>query len=48
MLNQIAFPASISPLARDFITRCLQTDPARRPSVNELKQHPWITQPVAG
>ncbi len=32
-----------SPLAKDFMTRCLRTKPEERPSADELLQHRWIT-----
>lgn len=43
MVNKLEFPPGVAFLARDFMSRCLQSDPAMRPSVDELQQHPWIT-----
>ncbi|KAK9469037.1 kinase-like domain-containing protein [Lipomyces arxii] len=35
-------PAAISPTLHDFLMRCFQKDPLRRPSARELLRHPWI------
>jgi serine/threonine protein kinase len=43
MVNKLEFPTNTSPLARDFMMRCLQTEAAHRSTVEELQQHPWIT-----
>lgn len=43
MRNQVVFPAFVSPLAKDFMSRCLQSDPSRRPTVDELQEHAWLT-----
>ena len=43
-MNQYSFPDSvtISESAKDLIVRILNTDPARRPTVDEILAHPWI------
>lgn len=33
---------TISPQAKDFITKMLEIDPDRRPDIHELNRHPWI------
>lgn len=38
-----AFPENISYEARDFLQRCLNVDPKRRPNVRTLLRHPFIT-----
>ncbi|GLI70377.1 hypothetical protein VaNZ11_015157, partial [Volvox africanus] len=38
----LAFPAGISQAARAFVRDCLQLDPADRPTVHQLSNHPWI------
>ena len=35
---------TISPEARDLITRLLDREPETRPSANEVLHHPWITE----
>lgn len=35
-------PASVSPYARDLITRMLQVDPRKRITIPEIKAHPWM------
>lgn len=37
------FPATISEMARDFVTSCLRKHPGDRPTVIEMLHHPWIT-----
>ncbi|KDO27279.1 STE/STE11 protein kinase [Saprolegnia parasitica CBS 223.65] len=37
-------PASISPVAKSFITACLQVSPEARPSAETLLKHPFIQQ----
>ena len=43
-MNNYSFPDTvvISDSARDIITRILNNDPARRPTVDEILSHPWI------
>ncbi|KAG1676341.1 hypothetical protein FOA52_001136 [Chlamydomonas sp. UWO 241] len=38
----LTFPEGMSPAARDFITACLQVNPADRPTVLELLDHPVL------
>eukprot|EP01105_Mastigella_eilhardi_P015040 TRINITY_DN341_c0_g2_i4.p2 TRINITY_DN341_c0_g2~~TRINITY_DN341_c0_g2_i4.p2 ORF type:complete len:218 (+),score=91.42 TRINITY_DN341_c0_g2_i4:434-1087(+) len=38
------FPAYVSELARDFITRLLVHDPQKRMPLSEALEHPWLTQ----
>jgi len=33
----------ISEPAKDFIKKCLTIDPSKRPSVEELRSHPWFS-----
>lgn len=33
-------PSSLSPVAREFILKCLQVNPVDRPSADELLGHP--------
>lgn len=40
-------PSHLSPVARDFVGRCLSLDPAKRPSVDELLLHPFLTARVS-
>ena len=44
MSNEVMYPNYVSPLARDFMSRCLQSNPRARPTVDELRQHRWICQ----
>lgn len=32
----------VTPLARDLLFRLLQTSPEARPTVQQIKTHPWI------
>jgi polo-like kinase 1 len=43
-MNNYSFPenVAISDQAKDIISRILNNDPARRPSVDEILAHPWI------
>ncbi|KAG2436217.1 hypothetical protein HXX76_006529 [Chlamydomonas incerta] len=43
----ISFPASISSTARDFITQALALRPEDRPTVHQLRAHPWMAPAVA-
>ncbi|MFS7981163.1 putative mitogen-activated protein kinase kinase STE-STE7 family [Helianthus anomalus] len=36
-------PATASPEFRDFVSRCLQRDPARRWTAAKLLQHPFVS-----
>ncbi|KXZ55543.1 hypothetical protein GPECTOR_2g1092 [Gonium pectorale] len=38
----LAFPASVSPAARSFVSACLEPHPGDRPTVEQLMQHPWL------
>ena len=40
--KQVHFPPHLSPGAVDFIRGALNRDPARRPSIPELLEHPWL------
>ena len=33
----------LSPLGTDFLSKCLEPDPHKRPYVTELLHHPWLT-----
>lgn len=48
MLNQVAYPPTISPLALEFISLCLQSNPAQRPTIDQLQQHAWICRAYDG
>lgn len=37
-------PGQLSSLGIDFIRRCLTIDPMKRPTAQELLQHPWIVE----
>ena len=38
------YPPHLSPGAQDFIKGALNRDPARRPSIPQLLEHPWVLQ----
>ena len=40
--NDYKFKIEVSKMAEDFIAKCLQFDESKRPSANELLEHPWI------
>jgi hypothetical protein len=42
---QDAIPPKASPMAKDFLSKCLIINPAKRASAEELLQHPFVTQP---
>ncbi|TRZ05668.1 hypothetical protein HGM15179_021439, partial [Zosterops borbonicus] len=42
-IPELQQPKLLSPLLRDFLSCCLQTDEARRWSAQELLQHPFVT-----
>lgn len=39
-------PNTVSPYARDLISRMLQVDPRRRISIQDIKAHPWMRSEV--
>lgn len=41
--TEVAFPANVSSLARDWVQRALVVDAGQRATVPELLAHPWIT-----
>ncbi|MEB0138813.1 MULTISPECIES: pentapeptide repeat-containing protein [unclassified Undibacterium] len=41
------FPANLSPAAKNFLLRCLQTDPVKRSLVPALLNHPYLAQTQA-
>eukprot|EP00736_Rhodelphis_marinus_P002357 Rmarinus@m.23430 len=45
---KIKFPSSppVSDTARDLITRCLEIDPVKRPSLTEIEMHPFLNVDV--
>ncbi|KAG2452835.1 hypothetical protein HYH02_002181 [Chlamydomonas schloesseri] len=43
----ISFPASVSAAARDFVTQALALRPEDRPTVHQLRAHPWMAPAVA-
>lgn len=36
-------PENFSPLAKDFVARCLNKNPSKRPTYNELLEHEWLS-----
>lgn len=44
----VAIPSTLSPVAVDFLERCLRIDPAARPTVDELLEHPFVSDVLAG
>ncbi|ORX92539.1 Pkinase-domain-containing protein, partial [Basidiobolus meristosporus CBS 931.73] len=36
------FPSSATEGARDLISKVLQSNPSKRASINDIKQHPWL------
>jgi len=40
----VTFPPDAPALARDFVLACLQTTPALRPSIDQLRRHPWVLE----
>ena len=42
--NVPTIPSHLSPEAQDFISQCLQRNPAARPSIQELARHPFLTR----
>ena len=45
-LGSYVIPNSLSFEAKDLINRMLQVNPAKRITVNEIKNHPWIREKV--
>ncbi|KIZ01593.1 aurora kinase, other [Monoraphidium neglectum] len=41
--GKVQYPSKMSEEQRDFVDWALQRNPADRPTVAELLQHPWIT-----
>ena len=41
--DEILWPRTLSPQARDFCNLCLQRDPKARPSVSKLLDHPFLS-----
>lgn len=39
---QLQSPESLSDVFRNFLTRCLEVDPERRPSAAEILKHPFL------
>ena len=42
--NKISFKSDIEPEVKDLITRMLQVDPKKRPSVSQILRSPFITR----
>lgn len=42
--GELTFPRRTTQPAKDFITSCLQRDPAARPTMLELQQSAWLQQ----
>lgn len=37
------FRGNLSPEARDLVLRCLALRPSARPSLDDIRRHPWLT-----
>lgn len=48
MHNHVVFLSFVSPLAKDLMSRRLQSDPSRRPTVDELQAHTWLARSYDG
>lgn len=44
----LALPDHLSPLARDFLSRCLAINPEDRPTAEELLHHPFVAVDMSG
>ena len=42
LLEQLSFPGKIPDEPKDFIEKCLTIDPVKRPSIQDLLEHPWV------
>ena len=40
----LVLPPHFSRAAQDFVTQALQKDPERRPTMQQLMEHPWVQQ----
>ena len=41
--NAIGYPDTLSSLCQDFISSILNPNPAKRPSIDSILVHPWLT-----
>ncbi|PHH51962.1 MAP kinase kinase kinase wis4 [Ceratocystis fimbriata CBS 114723] len=47
MVPDMPSEGRLSDLGRDFLSHCLQVEPAKRATAEALLQHPWIVQAIA-